>query len=333
MFTMQELSFAQKYPFTSIAKSIVKESAPSLSSIPAEAKERAKAILASALSNTPYNPKAEGSKELLLNEIVAFPVAKIYASCLSSEETFRKFARLISRSSFESLEKEKDSVIFDVAAELKIRFAPAEKGFFASLPLFDFLKASFMQSEPYMKLVNQKLDSGNVYLNRNEFIRFLSGTIFEGIYSSFPIDLQNVPKSIKEDANKFRERKFSDMKAISFGKFSSINPEFFPPCYAELYSKLISSSNLTHIARFDIAVFLAALGMNKEKIKELFSNAPNYDEKKTLYHLDRIFSKGKFLPPSCIKLKEHGLCDGDCNVKNPVQYYGQRVKETRKARR
>ena len=331
MFTMQELSFAQKYPFSSIAKSIVRESAPSLSEIPSEARERAKAMLASALGNTAYNPKAEGSKELLLNEIVAFPVAKIYASCLSSEETFRKFARLVSKASFGYLEKEKDSAIFDVAAELKIKFAPAEKGFFASLPLFDFLRASFMQSEPYMKLVNQKLDSGNVYLNRNEFIRFLSGTIFEGIYSSLPLDLQNVPKAIKDDANKFRERKFAEMKkTVSFGKFSSINPEFFPPCYADLYSKLISGSNLAHIARFDIAVFLAALGMGKEKIKELFGNLPNYDEKKTSYHLDRIFSKGKFLPPSCVKLKEHGLCNGDCNVRNPVQYYMQRFKELKK---
>jgi DNA primase large subunit len=63
--------------------------------------------------------------------------------------------------------------------------------------------------------------------------------------------------------------------------------------------------------------------MTKEGIKRIFSKMPNYDEKKTSYHVGKLFSEGRpaYGPPSCAKMKEHGLCTDECGVRNPVIYY------------
>ena len=327
MFSTQEMVFAQKYPFSEIAKSIVKKSDLQLQDVTREVRSRAQAILSATLEQKPYKPKVSSSRELLMNEILAYPIAKIYVSALSSTETGRKFSKLIANTTFNRLIKEKDSVIFDLANELAIKFNALDNNFFASMSLFDFLKVHFF--EDYMKLVNQRLSNGKIYLNRNEFIRFVSGFVFEQLHNSFPLDIKNVPRYLKDEAKQFHEEKLSSVSfnVFSRGKFSDINPEFFSPCFVDLYTKAFSGQPVTHIARFDLATFLAALGMPAEKIKELFKNTPNYDEKKTSYHVSKLFSKGEPLygPPSCAKMKEHALCNADCNVKNPIIYYRRKA--------
>lgn len=326
MFSLQELSFAQKYPFTRTASAIVRKSNFALQDVPREVRERAKAMMGAAMGKMQYLPIVTSSQELLLSEVLAYPLARIFVSAVSSDDLCRKFARMVSENCFEHLNSaEKSSVLLDLASELGIGFE-LEDDFFASVSLFDYLRASFRQQDDFMKPVNQRLEKGRVYLNRNDFARFLSGAAFEAVYSSLPVDVKSVPRYLLDEAKSFHGEKVSRAShdALFSGGISVLEPDCLPPCFAEIYAKLASGASVPHLARFDLAAFLASLGVPKEKIKELFKGAPNYDEKKTSYHVEKLFSGGKpsYGPPSCLKMREHGIClSQDCGVTNPIIYY------------
>ncbi|MCX8158241.1 MAG: hypothetical protein N3D73_01090 [Candidatus Diapherotrites archaeon] len=321
MFSQEEFQFAAKYPFSSVARDIVKYYVDDFSKVSLETKDLAKGIILDSYFRTflsPYDIKVY-SKELLLDHILAYPLAKIYVSIIANEELYTRFAKYIAKRTYDNLTNNNFSEVFDLAYDLNIEFST--KNDFVVIPLFSFLKVDCFDNDNSFKLVNQRLDAGNVYLSREKFAKFLSNHIFSELLNTLPCSVDGLPSSLKEEANSIRNDIFSRKYKISFNKIQNIYPNAFPACYRELYFSLLSGSNLTHIARFYLAVFLAAVGMKKESIIELFKNAPNYNETKTKYHVDRIFSKKRFLPPSCAKLREYGLCKDNCNVKNPIVYY------------
>ncbi len=99
----------------------------------------------------------------------------------------------------------------------------------------------------------------------------------------------------------------------------------FPPCMKELLKRAEEGENLPHEARFALASFLINIGWDVDKVVEVFSNVPDFDEDRTRYqvrHIAGLEGSGKrYRPPSCRKMKEWGLCvDGDCGVGSPLGY-------------
>ena len=84
------------------------------------------------------------------------------------------------------------------------------------------------------------------------------------------------------------------------------------------------------MARFVIATFLINIGLEKEKIVDIFRNQENFNEKRTLYHIEYLMGErgcGKRrIWPNCDKIKEYGLCVSDCGVKNPLVLYNINLK-------
>jgi len=109
-FDEKELEFAQKYPFSPAAKSIVKNSGFSLEEVPRSVLARARSMVASAYARHDYSPKIREAKELLVDEVLAFPVSKILVSAIDSFELNRKFASMVSSSVFRNLEGEKAEI-------------------------------------------------------------------------------------------------------------------------------------------------------------------------------------------------------------------------------
>jgi DNA primase large subunit len=93
-----------------------------------------------------------------------------------------------------------------------------------------------------------------------------------------------------------------------------------------MYSQLASGISIPHMARYDIGTFLIAIGMPLEQIDILFSNAPNYKQKMTLYHLNRI-KRLDLSPPSCKKIREeHGFCPlKTCSETHPLLFYRRKM--------
>ncbi|MEO2240594.1 MAG: hypothetical protein ABGY09_00830 [Euryarchaeota archaeon] len=100
----------------------------------------------------------------------------------------------------------------------------------------------------------------------------------------------------------------------------------FPPCMRRLLERAQEGENLPHEARFALAAFLVNVGWDEDRIVEVFSNLPDFDEERTRYQVRHIAGKEgsgtKYLPPNCDKMREWGLCENPdgCGVKNPLTY-------------
>jgi len=328
MLSIEELSFAQKYPFSSLSKKVVKENDLSLEKVPDEVLNRARQMIFAAQGKSGYSPEIKRHHEILTNEILAFPVAKIILSLINNNRLNERFAEMFSNSIFQSLEREKSDVVFDVSSELGVKVKQSSKeNFVAELSLRDFLKADAKSKE--MKLVNLPLENGKLFLDRNDFARFVSLLAEKNLLNSLPVEINSAPEKFKSIAEELGKRRFAS-KRQSFGLVSmgKVNPDFFPECYAELYANILAGKNLTHLARFDLAVFLFAVGMKRDELVDLFRNAPNFNERTTTYQIDRLI-KAKYSAPSCSKLRTHKVCKSDCNVKHPVQYYENQIRQQR----
>ncbi len=328
MDSLNSLIFAQKFPFLEKAKQVVKETGLSIDSIPEEVLNRAVLMVKASVFKKDYFPKISSSIELMKNEVLAFPVAKIIVSKMNSTSALDSFSELFSKNTFSFLSKEKNEKIIDFALSLKLRFDPLlDSETFASMKVIDFLKINFNSNQ--MKLVNKRVENGAVFLSKNDFLRVVSQKVFLIIRNSLPVELDSTPKKILlkvKEINSDLEKNYSKKLISSF--YGPIKPEFFPPCMKELYSKLLNGENIPHLARFAIASFLIQLGASEKQLIDLFRKTPNFNEKTTSYQVKRLISKkDSFSSPSCAKLREYDLCVNDCSVKHPLQFYKNKLGE------
>ena len=129
-------------------------------------------------------------------------------------------------------------------------------------------------------------------------------------------------EEIKKEVN--RDKAFRTQE-----DFGAVEVEYFPPCIKALIADAQSGEPMAHQPRFVLASFLANVGMPVGQIAEIFSNTPNYNEKKTRYYIEYTMGKRgsgtKYSPPGCEKMVFYGLCRGKdalCSrVKHPLKYY------------
>ena len=335
MAAVEALKFSQKYPFSRTAKNVLKEMNLSLEDVSMETIKRARVMIELASIGKEYEVEEINHSELLKNEILAFPVAKIMLSFLNKNQLNEKFALMLSKTTFNYLAKEKNrnEILLNLADDLDLKFSLSnDENFFVTLNLLDYLKINF--NEEFLKLVNQKVKAGKVYLDENDFMRFISELVFTRIYESLPADVHNVPSKFKIMSRELAMDVVASQKRYAEFKFTGkVKPEFFPPCVSEIYNSLLEGKNIQHSARFVLATFLAGVGMSSNDIIEIFKKAPNYKESTTKYQVERIAGKKgtKYAPPSCAKIKEYTLCNSKtCNVKHPLSYYKRELSKERK---
>ncbi|MBI4210636.1 MAG: hypothetical protein HY544_03975 [Candidatus Diapherotrites archaeon] len=332
-FTIQELRQAQKYPFLPVARAVVAESGFSLLEVPEPVMRRARAMVAAAFSEKPYRPPGGEHSEVLSEEVLAFPVAKILVSLINRLELYRRFCGMVGKSAVSHLRDDSEKshkFLFGIADEMKIKSVPSETpDFFAEVALADFLRAD--AGSVSGKLVNQRVRKGRVILTSDEFIRFISAVAENELRQSFPLDVKGVPKSFVAEAASL-EGEFSQAVRKSFSRedFGEIRPEAFPPCMAKIYGELAAGVNVSHTARFAMATFLNSVGMGAEQIIAAYKNTPNFSESTTRYQVGSICGKKTsagegYSSPSCDKMRSYALCVANCPVSHPVQFYSREV--------
>lgn len=330
MFSVEELRFAQKYPFSALAKRVVKEIDFSLEKIPQPVLDRARIIVLSAFRGKTYDPTiGSSSASILKDEILAFPVAKILVSLQKNDESVYRFCEMVSKSVFSRLEKESNDVVFELAWGVGVKFFLEDgKDIFASVPLPVFLGVD--SSNNFFKLVNQRVSAGKIFLSKNEFLRFVSFKVQKNLLDSLPVDVSGVPKNLKSIAKEISVQVFESKKArFDGGPLGDIKPEFFPPCIERLYSEILAGKNLNHMERFSLATFMLSIGMPVEQVINLYSHTPNFDKKVTAYQVTRLAGKGgtKYSAAGCSKMGEYKVrvpscpCNANKKIKHPVQVY------------
>lgn len=332
MFSHQELAFAQRFPFSNTAKKVLQEHSFELAKTPEEVIKRAALMISASVQQKEYRQEhLANSPDLLLQEIQAFPISKILLSSLNRFDLYTHFSELTAKSTFFYLsnDKKQREVMLELAADLETAFELEEKSdFFVRIPVLSFLKAGFR--EEFMKLVNQPVESGWVFLTENDFARFLSEIAREKTRSSLPVSLNSVPANLLKIAGQLKEQLVvREKKKFAFAPTGPVELEAFPPCMACIYRDLVDGKNVNHAGRFNIATFLVAIGMPAGEIVELYRKTPNFDEKISRYQVERIVGKGKarYFPSSCAKMRDYNLQQPDCpclhekGISHPLQAY------------
>ncbi|HNV01064.1 MAG TPA: hypothetical protein PKK60_01395 [archaeon] len=324
---MERLIFMQNFPFTEKARDFLRDSKLNPEDVSETIIKRAALVILRANSNQEYIiDLTNSSREMLQNEIIAFPIAKLILSSMNTPNIKEKFSLLVKKKTFAAIIQNPDpkKTALSLADDFKLNYVLSEeKEFFVELKLIDYLDINFVDDES--KLINKNVSKGIVYLSLNDFARFLSEKSYKKVFDSLPIEKRFISKIFIDYAKTIDsqlmviEKKSFDLKIE--GK---IEVDLFPPCMKVLYSDQASGKKLSYMARLVLASFLFQLGMRKEELLSLFSKSPDYKKHIAQYHIDRIYQK-KLSAPGCKKIAEYGLkvkeCEKECKSNHPVRYY------------
>ena len=324
---MDKLLFAQKFPFSKKAREYLKEENVAVDKIPESAIKKAALMVSRAFSGGTYTVNSDAfSREFLSTEVIAFPAAKMFVSVMKAPNIIEKFSLMTYKNTFNYLVENENTkeVCQELADDFELKYSLSnEKDIFVEVPLEEYLKINFIDDE--IKLLNKPVSKGIVYLNVNDFARFLAEKAYVKVFDSLPIKKESVPKTILDLVKSVdsqlvvMEKKTFDLKLA--GK---IDPNLFPPCMLAVYSDQLAGKKLHYMARLSLASFLHKLGMSKDEMLILFSKSPDYKKQIAEYHIDRILASD-LSSPGCKKLWDYGLrvseCEKECKFKHPLQWY------------
>ena len=279
-----------------------------------------------------YNPSLSTDDSSLPTEVFSFLIAVILLKLTGMQTLIRRFSLAEARRSERFLEKDlsnkndktKEQLALQIMHDLfSITIQKQDDNFI--IPISNYLKHSINFHEREWKLVNRKVSCGSVLLTSHETVRLVRKEIDHHIFSkinsaSTPImipSFEEYVKKLKTLAQKFQ------VKIVESSEY--------PPCIKHAIEVLEKGENLSHSGRFMLATFLLRKGQDIEQIAPLFKNAPDYNEKVTLYQLNHLSGKTgttQYTCPSCEKLKGQDLCFAipECdNIINPIQFGRKRI--------
>ena len=326
-----------KYPFLADAGQYLKDqgfsleqfgSDPDLKQLIEKAYER---ILVAADGKI-YKSDLDGdhvSKEAALpREVFSFLLAIVLLKLSGMHTLIKRFALAEARRAEKYLEKDLANISDESKNQLAIRViddlfsVQVEKSDdYFIIPVSDYLKHSINFHEREWKLINRHVENGQVFLSPHETVRLIRKEL--GTYINSKIINAKTPTMIpgfEDSVNKLvsLSKKFATY-TVTTGEY--------PPCVKHAIEILEKGENLPHSGRFMLATFLLSKGQTVQQIAPLFKNAPDYNERVTLYQLNHLAgtsgSGTQYSCPSCEKLKTQSLCfaTSECdNIINPLQF-------------
>ena len=298
-------------------------------------------------------------------EIIAFHNSLLIIAWLKNPIITKRFSLNIAKKSMVLLKKVDDNTLVMISRLLGVRLEKqvGEKMvkiflkisqpehfymiFQFSLPLKEYLELTKrFWGDPNWKLVNQMVQNGRVYLDRQKVLRLLEEKIANhveelikryqeiiGESESLPSPLQSIGEEIKKIvAEELKQR--IDKSSLSGFVPGKIVYNAFPPCMKKIFLEAKEGGNLSHHQRFAIATFMIRLGASADEIVDIFRNTPDFNEKITRYQVEHLMgSRGggkKYSPYSCSTMKTLGLCIAECGTKTPFQKYLINLREMKK---
>ena len=323
------LVFAQKFPFTEKAKMQLKDSTISIDDIPEVIVRKAALMISRANSKQAYSLEAMNpTNEMLENELMAFPTAKLILSVMQTTRMIEKFCEMIRKKAFHEIidSAKPKEIAIELANDFKLDYTRIEDGEEFEIALIDYLEILFVDDET--KLVNKRVEKGSVFLGLNDFARFLSEKAYKKVFDSLPIEKESVPKDLVKIAKSID----SQLVHIEHKRFDAklsgkINPALFPPSMQELYQKQLAGKKLGYYERLVLAAFLYQVGMRKQEMLTLFSKSPDFKAHIAQYHINRVFEK-ELSAPGYKKISEYGIIVSkeEKAFKHPVQYYVSKMR-------
>ncbi len=274
-----------------------------------------------------YRSEVANLEELDL-EVFSFLLAVILLKLSGMNTLIRRFSLAEARRAEKYLERDLADLSNKTKEELATRIIKElfsievqKRDNFFVIPIPAYLKHSVNFHEREWKLINRKVDNGKVILTSHETVRLIRKELDNYIASK--IRSAGTPSMI-ETLKKPVERLVSLSKKFSVPTVVSTE---YPPCIKHAIEVLDKGENLPHSGRFLLATYLLGAGQSVEKIAPLFKNAPDYNERITMYQLNHLKGSSgsgtEYKCPSCERVKSKDLCyaTSDCDgIINPIQF-------------
>lgn len=194
-----------------------------------------------------------------------------------------------------------------------------------AIPVPDYLVRSAKFNEREWKLANRRVSGGSVFLMARQIAR-LFRVEFDS-YINSKIMAAKTPSMIP-GFERYVER------LVDMGK--KLEPVVvytgkYPPCIKHAIAVLEKGENLPHAGRFMLGTFLLSGGKQVSDVAPLFKNAPDYNERVTMYQLNNLAGTGggtKYSCPGCDKLRTQDLCfaTSECDgISHPLQFGRKRT--------
>jgi DNA primase large subunit len=270
---------------------------------------------------------------ILEREVFSFLLAIVLIKLSGMSTLIKRFALAEARRAEKHLEKDlgnaSDQTKIDLAIKIiydLFNIEVIKQDNFFVISVSDYLKYSVTFHEREWKLINRHVENGKVFLDPHDTVRLIRKEL--GNYISSKIINAPTPPMISG-----LESKVNELISIS-KKFTiiTLSSGEYPPCIKHAIDVLEKGENLPHSGRFMLATFLLSRGQSVEEIAPLFKNAPDYNEKVTLYQLNHLAgtsgSGTQYSCPSCEKLKTQNLCFAipQCdNISSPLQFGKRRI--------
>jgi len=149
---------------------------------------------------------------------------------------------------------------------------------------------------------------GNVFLSRHELVDFVLNVYIENL-------TKNIKLIKKVDVEKLERN--VNIKTVY---------ELSPPCIKKLIERALAGDELSHQERLVLLFYLINTNCSDEDILKIYSNQPDFDEKKTKYFISHA-RKHKYKPYNCSNMKLFNLCIKECNVKNPIVIFSRNARK------
>ena len=327
-----------KYPFLADAGQYLKDQGFTLEQFGQDEDlkpliEKAYNRIFTACEGNPYSYKSDITENQVLNsatlprEVFSFLLSIVLLKLTGIATLAKRFALSEAMRAENYLEKDLKN-ISNGSDELPIRIIEdlfsitvKKRDDFFILPISDYIKHSVNFHEREWKLINRHVEDGFVFLTPHQTVRLVRKELGNFIVSKI---LTGKKPPMIPGFEKFVTNLASYSKKFSV---STVTTGEYPPCIKHAIEVLEKGENLPHSGRFMLATFLLSRGQSVDQIAPLFKNAPDYNERVTLYQLNHLAGSSgsgtKYACPSCEKLKTQSLCFAipECdNLISPLQF-------------
>jgi len=290
-------------------------------------------------------------------EVLAFYLGLLLVTLTGDRWAVSRYALAEAEKSYELLKEEDDEVIVSVAKSLGVNLVYDPRGYryayavtstgvtlyrvyHYALTFYQYARlAKRLLGDPKWRTSNLPVTRGLVYLEKDQVVRLLKEAVMEYVerLSSKFQELrgEKLPDELArliEEARRVVQEARPKPKVLKQGGRIRVKipkgvvvEEAFPPCMADILERARRGEHLSHHERFAIATFLLNLGVDVDRVVDVFRNMPDFNEKITRYqveHLAGLRGSGKrYRTYSCEKMKSLGLCKADCGTRSPIQAY------------
>ena len=326
-----------KYPFLTDAGEYLKDTGFSLNEFGTDpvlklsvekAFHRIKVVTEGAIYKSDLIDGQATKPHILEREVFSFLLAIVLIKLTGMSTLIKRFALAEARRAEKYLEKDlgnaSDKSKIDLATRIiydLFNIEVIKKGDFFEIPVSDYLKHSVAFHEREWKLINRHVKNGKVLLSPEKTVRLIRKEL--GNYISSKITNAPTPPMIPGLESMVDELNSLSKKYTIF----TVSTGEYPPCIKHAIDVLEKGENLPHSGRFMLATFLLSKGQSVQQIAPMFKNAPDYNERVTLYQLNHLAgtsgSGTQYSCPSCEKLKTQSLCFAipECdNIISPLQF-------------